>query len=138
MQFTIYNDNETINQYMGRVNEYDTLIKKDKYNTILEFVNNLMNKDKDKYKSLTQFSNIPSKKIIYNKHLIEQYTNKLANLLKISVIELTWIDDQLPDSSSTLDNLYTIMFLKRILKSIDYLLISKIVNNEIYYTIKHK
>lgn len=133
LQFPIFDGKETIPQFIKRTKEFELQLKKKKYDIILEFINALINPE-NKYTSLTEFYNVPKSKIISNKKIINQYSSKLAKKLNINILELTCINSD--DDQKYNDDISIIIFLQRILNSIQYSLISKIIDNEIYYTIK--
>lgn len=120
--FPLYDGKETITQFIRRVNDFELLHKKPKYDIILEFINALIN---SKYSSLTEFNNIPLYDITMNIKIVDQYVIKLANILNIDILELT-------QNSVDIINL-----LHKILNSIGYSLIEKKINNQLVYSIKN-
>lgn len=139
LEFPIFDGKETLAQFMKRAKEFELLVKKNKYNIILEFVNALVKSEDTLYTSLTDLSNVHEGKITSNIHhnikIMDQYSSKLANGLNIDMLELTSIATE-HEYDGEPPNI--IMFLKRILNSIEYSLISKTVDDQTYYTIKSR
>ena len=131
LEFPLFDGKETLTQFMRRVNDFDLRNKKPKYDIILEFVNVLTN---SKYTSLTEFMNVPNSKIINNKKIMDQYSTKLSKILNIDILELT----KITTSEDEEQEQEIIIFLKKILSSIEYSLVSKNIDNKIIYSIKNK
>ena len=131
LEFPLFDGKETLTQFMRRVNDFDLRNKKPKYDIILEFVNVLTN---SKYTSLTEFMNVPNSKIINNKKIMDQYSNKLSKILNIDILELT----KITTSEDEEQEQEIIIFLKKILSSIEYSLVAKNIDNKIIYSIKNK
>ena len=61
MEPPIFDENESLNQYLRKVKKYEAWLLKDKYNRILDFLNLILNLDsKYKLKSILEFKNIYS------------------------------------------------------------------------------
>lgn len=136
LEFPIFDGKESITQFMKRAKEFEIKVKKYKYDLILEFVNVLVSNN---YSSLTDFINVPNNKLTnfsHNKKIMDQYTEKLAKALNLNVFELTCITyDEEKDEYETNE---IIIFLRKILNTIEYSLVSKIIDNEIYHSIKNR
>lgn len=135
--FPIFDGKESLTHFIRRVKDFELQVLKEKYDLILEFVNELMNKEK-KYISLTEFINEPdhiiTSNVRHNKKVINIYKDKLAKVLNINVLELTCITSE----EDTIESSFTIIFLKKIINSINFSLVSRIVDDKIYYSIKNK
>jgi len=125
IDFPVFDDNETCAQYIKRLELYEINKNKNKYGIILNFLNDCMNNYNRKYKSITEFKNISYKYIYYNQKkfniIMDKYVNLIVSVFKINLQEF--------------ENTNFLLFLKRILLEINYNLVSKTINNEIYYSI---
>ena len=139
--FPIFDGKETLTQFMKRAKEFELQVKINKYDTILKFVNALIN-PKTKYTSLTEFINVSRTKLIsdvrHNKTIIDKFGRILSEELNINILELTRITAEEEGEDDDYETSDIIMFLKRILNAIEYSIISKTVDGEIYYTIKSR
>lgn len=131
MEVPIYDGKESINKYMKRVEKYKDFIQKDKYDTILKFINEWL---KTEFNSLTQFKNINEKTLLKNKKnnrdLIRKYCNLFEDKfnIKLSVDEET--------DSDEINDKYILYLLIKMLGLIDYHLTKKeLANSKIIYTI---
>ena len=130
MNYPEYNGIEEPYTYNKKLASYINLLNKEKYNEILLFVNNWLNKYNITYKLLTEFSNVPLYLINnteYNKQYLLDNHKDILNKLNINeTIDITK------------HCIFT--FLKLILKKIHYkLVLSKTCKNQIkyqFYTIK--
>jgi len=159
VEFTHYNDDESMTHFMRRVEDLNCNHKSTKYTVILEFLNKSMITKKGNYNTLTDFKSVSHKDLVKNeshfKKSLNKYNNKLANDLNLNPIELMNIftDDDSDDNNNNNNNnnnndindinmkveeLYIISYLQRLLDVIDYTIISKLCDGTIYYSIKNK
>lgn len=121
---------EHINSYIRRVEEYRLSLNKEKYDILLKLINEWIDKE---YKSLSEFKNIKSSKLVknlkHNRDILRKYSPKLTKHFKskFSVEEDT-------DSDDITDN-YIIYVVSKLLGVIDYKLISKKVGDIAFYSI---
>ena len=117
LQVPKYNENESIAKYKTRVEKYKMELAKNKYQLILNFINDWLEyDDRCKIKSLTEFKNISKSESLsnnkHNKKIIEKYSESINNVFGINYKN--------PD---------IIYLLTRMLSSINYKLYSKDVVN---------
>jgi hypothetical protein len=113
-----------------RAENYIIELKRDKYNIILKFVNNVLNK---KYNTLRDFKNIDIDYVLKNnKNLINIY------LLYQQEFELKFKVNLMEKKDSTNDiSKNFIKNLKACLKTIEYKLVNFKCNDKVLYTIKN-
>jgi hypothetical protein len=147
LEFPVFNGKETTTQFLRRVEEFNLKIKLEKYNLILEFVNTLVKGnslvDYKGYASLTDFKNVPASKLtLDNKCSINECAANLARELGIDELDLVRITaregDIMAITKEDDSEPHTIVFLSKILSLIEYSLISKDIDGEIYYSIKSR
>lgn len=131
--FPIFDEKkETLSQFMKRVKEFEFEQKRKKYNLILEFINVLVARE---YKSLMEFVNVPREKLLnqlHNRTIMTNYSKKLSETLGINLLKLTHITSDPNDKTSKI-----VIYINRILKPIEYSLVSKIIDDNIYFSIKN-
>jgi hypothetical protein len=134
ISYPIYDGKETMTQWLRKIQLFEVRMKSDKYNKILDFMNILLTPYEIKLCSLSDFKNISSKKItkdiIHNKRTLRKYGKKLAAELCVDVNA-----PELDDDTEDIEEDQIIKFIRSILKSIEYSLKWKQVDNIIYYTI---
>jgi len=118
----IYDDNESVNDYERRVSKYVIQLKKEKYDTVLDFINNLLKLSKDiKYTSVTDFKgifeNVITKDREYNIKTILEYIPKFKELMGLK-IELK--KDKNDDNKYILKPGYEIYIITKIVNNIGY------------------
>ena len=123
--------NETINQYIRRVERYKSIILKEKYDIILNFINDWINNDKNiVYESLVKFTNIRESILLkndkHNRNILKKYSEQINNIFKLDPNE---------DIDDTQDK-YMIIFLTKLLNYIDYVLIKKEFKGKFIYSIR--
>ena len=129
----IYDGKETINQYLDRIKEYEISLKRNKYNIILNFINQWVSPYKLKFKSLLEFKNIEMNSVLldtkHNKKILKRNCLKICEKLYInSNIDEEIDTDDIPENE-------IIIFLRKILETIEYSLIKRKIDNKYYYTI---
>jgi len=114
---------QTLNEYLREVDAYKLYLIKDKYNIILNFLNELMDK---KINSLTDFKNVDEEILLKNKQrnndALIKYTNSFKDKFNVKINDY--------------DNIINI--LSRLLPKIQYTLLKISTDNKIIYTIKYK
>ena len=130
---------ESMSQFMDRVSTFNTDGMRNKYSYILEFVNYLVPNNKKTYRSLTEFCNVSADDLLpnlkHNKRIMTKFTPILAKELGINILELKYlVTNENNELDPDIENI--IVFLKKILNSIDYSLTSKIIDDRIFYSIK--
>jgi hypothetical protein len=135
MEVPQYNAKESLTKYIEKVEKYKTMIYKDKYNIILNFINEWLKLfDEKKFKSITDFKNLYEVDLLYdnrnNKKVIKKYVDIFE---KQFMINLNITDDT---DSDEIKEKYIIYILSKVVNNIDYILIKKEYNGKIYYTIK--
>lgn len=131
LQIPIYDGKESITKYIQKVEKFKTLIFQEKYNIILQFVNEWLNSD---YKSLTYFKNKCEDELLKNEKINRNICRKYSEIFK-KRFELDLIVDLDTDSDEIKDK-YIIYLLTKMLQSIEYILYKKDIKNKIYYSIK--
>lgn len=130
-----YDGKESFSQYMRKFNEYMVSLEKDKYDIILEFINEWISPLKLKFKKLTDFKNMEVDKLIKDeKHchkLLRKYTKIFSEKFKVN----TSIDEE--TESDDIKTHYIIYFATKILKLINFSLVSKVIKDSTYYYIKN-
>ena len=120
---------ETINQYIRRVEEYKNIILKEKYDIILNFVNDWLNIDKDIiYESLTKFTNIKESILLKNDKHNRNVMQKYSLIFKEKF--------QIQDNIDETQDKYIISFLIKLLNYIDYNLVKREFKGQFVYSIR--
>jgi hypothetical protein len=118
----IYDGKESIVSYMRRVDDYKMLIKKEKYNAILDFVNIILKKE-PKLKNLTDFKNIKLSLLTMDnkefKKILKLHGQNLINTLGINKT----VDYDVDSDKITSDDI--ISFIKKCVDIIEYSVIIK-------------
>lgn len=139
-EIPIYDGKETMTNYLRRVEDFTRNINREKYNLILNFINDWFGNDTNKFTTLVDFKNVPEdvllnkKKPNHNRKIIKKYYNKIISICNLDLDEITDDTDQLSD---------VIFILEKSLKSINYSLrfVNKYVDLEkkikIYYIKKN-
>ncbi|AYV78242.1 MAG: hypothetical protein Edafosvirus7_34 [Edafosvirus sp.] len=136
MEPPIYNDTETISEYVSRVEEYMLQFKKQKYKIILDFVNKWLKPLDKTLVSLTDFKNMPEEKLLKDKKYNRKILRENVEDLKKSLNVKSFIDDE-TDSDDIADQCI-IKFTGKLLNVIDYSIISFKKEKITYYSIKNK
>lgn len=127
----IYDGNETINQYIKRVERFKNKIVEEKYNVILEFVNSWLDK---KYTSLSDFKNIYEEILLknskHNREIVRKYCDIFQNKFEVD------LSIGLETDSDEINDRYIIYLLMKMLGIIGYSLTKRNYGNKIAYTIK--
>ena len=127
-----YNPNETMTQYLRRARDFKIQIEKNDYDTILNFLNEILDLDgKYKLTSLMDF-----KRIKHNDLLLDPAKNKDI-LVKYSDDFKDHLDYEI--SSSTIDKMkdeYIIHVIRCLLKKINYNLRKRKFDSGFYYYVK--
>lgn len=110
--------NGNVVKYMQDMEEYTVLIKKEKYNIILEFINRWLKLcDDTSYKSLLSFKNVTKEEmncnITHNRKILAEYKSIFNTKFRIEYKKTDCIED----------------VLKKLLQKIDYQLVE---DNELY------
>jgi type IV secretory pathway component VirB8 len=126
---------ESINQYIRRVEKYKTIILKEKYDIILNFVNDWLNKN-IKYESLTKFTNIKEYILLkndkHNRIVMQKYSELFNNNFKITIN----IPQPSEENSDVIKDKYILTFLTKLLDYIDYALIKREFKGKFIYSIR--
>jgi len=122
---------ETINQYLRRVEKYKTLILKEKYDVILNFVNEWL---KAEYNSLSEFTNMKEYILLKNKKHNRTIMKKYCQIFK-DKFNIDLQINQETDSDEIKDT-DILNILINMLNIIDYALVKKDFNNNIIYSIR--
>ena len=122
----VYNEKETINQYLRKVQIFEINLKKAKYQLILDFINDWLENDEfDKFSSLKEFSKIKKDTLFksseHNEKIIKEYTPRIKKIFNIKYTPKK--DDSI------------IQLLSKMLIKIDYKLINYDKKGIKYFTI---
>lgn len=146
----IYDGKETMTQYMRRVDAFEISIKKRKYDIILDFINIAVAPLKLKYTSLLDFKKVSEtsfivKNAIHNKKIIKKYSAKIYKSLNIDIDEKEVEEESEKSEREENDEpeeeiigKEIIVFLRRVLDTIDYSIVKKSMDDEHYYYINNK
>lgn len=139
IQVPVYDRNESVTAYLRRVEEYKLLVKKEKYDIVLEFINKWLKytTEETKIKSLTDFKNILEEDLLKDKknniQVINQYAEKFKELFEIESVNINK-----DDASTCLSDKYIIYLFSKVLLSFGYIMKTRQINKNIYYSIKLK
>ena len=127
----------SVTKYFKSVEQYELNLFKDKYNIILDFINEWLNyPEKFKLKSLIGFKNIKEgillKDLKHNRDILRKFSSNI-----IKKLEITFNIDDDTDSDEIKDR-YILYFIQRCLASIKFSLTVRKVDDINYYTIKNK
>lgn len=150
-----FNDDETVTEYIRRVNQFKIKMSNEKYNLVLKFINELigLHKDKEyKLRSLTDFRRIKEddllKNYVHNIKTINKYIKNFDKVIGIKILPVKiqadpedkdeadrsiLSEESQPDPE---DSRYVINVIRRLLAPIQYKLISKRFSSGKYYSIK--
>lgn len=134
----IYDGKLCMTDYLDKVKEYEILIQKDKYNKILNFINEIC---ESKENSLTQIQPISLDKFtnsLNNKKIIKKYCNELTQILYIDANEIMKFADESYIIDDNDGEFFTISLIKKLLNTIDYSLMTKYVNDKLFYIIRNR
>lgn len=132
-----YDIQESITKYFQKVEIFKLKLKEEKYNLLLNFINEWINdSNNQKFKSLTDFKNISEKKLLidpkHNEQILKKFNNSIIKKFNIN------FNIEKETNNEKIKNKYIIYLLSKALSSIDYILISKSINQNTYYSIKLK
>ena len=133
LEAPVYDGKESINQYMKRVEKFTALIVKDKYDSILSFINEWL---KVEIVALSDFKNVRETVLLkddkHNRVVVRKYCEIFREKfgVDLSVDEDTGSDE--------IKDMYVIQLLRKMLGLINYTLLRKEFNNRVLYTIKKK
>lgn len=130
MEVPVYDGKESINKYMRRVEKYIDDMMKDKYNLILQFINEWLGVE---FNSLTQFKSINEKKLLKNKKHNRDLIRKYCQLFVDKFNTHLSVDEE--TDSEEINDKYIIYLLKKMLNFIDYGLSKKELSINILYSI---
>ncbi len=132
----IYDGKESIISYTRRFNEYIDNLTKNKYDVILKFLNEWLKYYDINLKRLIDFKYIGGSTILsdkkYNKKILKKYSTEYY---KYFCIDESSYENQDSDDIGEDD---IIIFLKKLLNKIDYMIIKKEKDSNTYYTIIRK
>jgi hypothetical protein len=137
MEPPIYLENECINDYLRKVELYQLYLKKNDYNKILVFLNNLLNLRKEcHFKSLLDLKKINYNDIFKNKNYLLDFLKKNAKIIGKEYS----IDFNIKKiyNKKDIDNLYIINFINNLLHKIGYSFKEYNINKTKYYKILQK
>ena len=129
----VYN-NGSINDYLRKVEEYKLYLKKNKYDSILDFINKILKLNKNlKLKSLLKFKKIKEDDLFSDENHLKQIFDKDFNSLckKIGIQNLDFnifINENLSKEK-------VINLINSALNLIEYKLYFRIINKNKYYFI---
>ena len=123
---------ESITKYLRRAQEFKMSIEKNDYDTILDFLNDLLDlTGKFRMKSLTDFKRIKHDDVLFdadkNKNLLREYSSKFHKHLDYDLSD---------DTINKMKEDYLLYVLRDLLKKINYRLIRRHYDSGYYYTIK--
>lgn len=128
-----YNNKETVNQYMKRVEKYKIQLLQSKYDVILNFVNDWT---ENKYEALSEFKNIQEKILLknnkHNRDIVRKYSDIFRDKFDID------LSFDMETDSDEINDKYIIYLLMKMLVLINYTLSKKEFNNKLLYTIRKK
>lgn len=124
-------DNETLNHFLKRLDQYKLFLLQSKYDMILEFMNTLLD---TKHTSLLSIVNIKEEQLLStnykNKKILKTLMPKITDICKISTkIDETTDTDEIKEDD-------TIVYLRRMLQTIEYSLFKKSTQKGVIYSIK--
>lgn len=139
---------ETVSEYLKKLEEYQLKEATEKYELVLEFVNDLLDlKDKEKLKSLRDFKKLLEEDICKNKthnfkiikNYIKSFKSKLDLTIKLKKKKNSDSDDDevSQEVENDRDSIFVITVLQRVTRTIGFKLISKKIGSNIYYSIKN-
>lgn len=132
----VYDYKESVIEYSRKFEDYMQMLIKVKYDAILKFLNIWLNHYKINLKKLTDFKFINIDKITkdkkYNNKILRYYSDKLNDYFNIKKESYINID------SEDIDEDEIIIFIKKLLNKIDYTVIKKYKDDDVYYSILNK
>jgi hypothetical protein len=128
----VYDGTEPLYIYKNKLDAYMKLVKKEKYNIILKFLNELFEKD---CKSLTEFKNIDmtNSNIKHFINIIKNHENIFNKKYKLEIN-----NNSINEASEEEILEHTINIIKKLLYLMEYSIYKKKINDKYYYTIVNK
>lgn len=128
-----YDGKESINQYIRKVEKYKIQVLKEKYDEVLNFINEWTNSN---YYALSEFKNIQETILLkddkHNRNIVRKYSDIFKDKFDIDLsFDMNTDSDEINDK-------YIIYLLMKIVGLIDYVLTKKEFNKKTLYTIKKK
>jgi len=125
---------ESITKYLRRAQEFKMNIEKNDYDTILDFLNDLLDlTGKYRLKSLTDFKRIKQDDLFLdtekNKNLLREYSSKFNKHLDYDISD---------DTINKMKDEYLLYIIKDLLKKINYRLVRRHYDSGYYCSIKSK
>lgn len=128
-----YDGRESINQYIRKVEKYKIEVLKEKYDEVLNFINEWTN---GKYCALSEFKNIQETILLkddkHNRKMVRKYSDIFKDKFDID------LSFDIDTDSDEINDKYIIYLLMKIVGLIDYTLTKKEFNKKTLYTIKKK
>lgn len=134
MSVPTLNNTKSLTKYIREVNAHLLTLNQDKYNLLLDFINEWLKLDgRFKFSSLLEFKNMAESYLladpIHNRKILRKYNQSIIDKLHINLTD---------KSDSNLRSKYILFFLTRSLVRIDYSLTRRFYGNEYHYTIRRK
>lgn len=128
-----FKSGESVTSYLRRVEQFKLKVIQDKYNLLLEFVNEWL-KNEEKFSSLIEFVKMPESKLLHdlkhNRDILRKYSDEIINKLNPKFD----IDDE--TASDEIDDSYIIHFFSRACAAIDYKLVRYTIRSKTFYSVK--
>ncbi|AYV76476.1 MAG: hypothetical protein Terrestrivirus7_29 [Terrestrivirus sp.] len=134
----VYDGSISVYEYLEKVKEFEKNLRKQKYDKILIFINELI---MSQWTSLSEIPQISRDKLLenkfYNKKIMNEYYNKLSEVFGVTPYEMIIICDNYYNDPDQFIN-----FLEKVLNTINYSMIQKNVKNDdidqMFYVIRPK
>lgn len=134
----VYDGSISVYEYLERVKEFEKNMRKQRYDKILSFINELI---MSKWTSLSEIPQISREKLLenkyYNKKMMNEYYNELSEVFGVTPFEMMIICDNYYNDPDQF-----IIFLEKILSTINYSMIQKNIKiddiNQTFYIIRPK
>ena len=124
--------------FISQIDSYEAKMRKERYDILLDLVNQLLKytKDDTKLKTLLSFKCVKEKRLLKDpKHNRDVIRKNINNIKKVYGAKFSVEDDT---DSDDIEDRYIIYVLTKLLANIGYTMKSEKVGETIYYTIKFK
>ena len=131
MSIPIYDSTKSYSAYLNEFARYEMEIKKEKYNKILDFLNDVVKPVGLSYKTLSDFKNISETRITVNEEhnikIIEKHKKILFESLKITKEFTTDSDEDYEEDT-------ILRFFKLILRKIDFKVLIRKTDGRVFWS----
>lgn len=142
IKIPVYDGTKSFAKYLDEVEKFKIAMNSQKYTIVISFINDWLKlKNKNRIVSFIDFKNIKEKYMIndakHNKIILLKYGDLLKKKCNPKINKkVKFTERSLNRKDDESINLLIIYFFERILKALDYKLINKEIDNELFFSVK--